>query len=366
MHFTKEEYELLRLITIDGGCSGNPIATWRKQCKIRDPPLWSELASLRCCGKCSHFLLLLSIDSWLGYVKIISLTKHSQPVSDSFFDKLHRIQDFIYQKEFTKSYKENNRRVKRRINFVFLNHIEESKFKPSSKPPSGVPFEPLEQLVLVAKGRHDPSGDKGEWRKRKAIVDAEMTQLERKEILQSIRTPSDSDFINVDNFLNESSIVCDEDDKKGQPQDYWQDFHKELVSTVVHTAQWMTEVGLLTDYNAANLAKRGGNETLKGFGESLDQYIGDLGGLLLTTQDPEEVHRTNFIREGLEKGFLRRPSYYPKPQREPDGESLGSSDSSEDSDGLYEDADSIGEMYSQDVGEMYSQDDQQTVSDEDL
>ena len=29
----------------------------------------------------------------------------------------------------------------------------------------------------------------------------------------------------------------------------------------------MTEVGLLTDYNAANLAKRGGNETLKGFGE---------------------------------------------------------------------------------------------------
>ena len=117
-------------------------------------------------------------------------------------------------------------------------------------------------------------------------------------------------------------------------------------------------------------------------GESLDQYIGDLGGLLLTTQDPEEVHRANFIREGLEKGFLRRPSYYPKPQHEPDGESLGSSDSSEDSDGLYEDADSVGkmysqdvgemysqdvgEMYSQDVGEMYSQDDQQTVSDEDL
>ena len=230
LYLNKEEYELLRSILLDGRCSGVPIATWRKEHEICDPPPWSELVASPCCGSCHHFLLLMSVDSWLGFVKTTALVKYPGTIEDSFFDKLQQIHDLIYCKEHTRSYKASTVRVKRRVTLLFLNHLENNKFKASSKPPVGVPCEPLERLIHNAKSRQDFDTASLECRKRQVIPEASMSLMKRREVLldRKAGTPSQDGVVDIEASTDKLADKKCSDAQGGPNQEYWQ------VCTSVH------------------------------------------------------------------------------------------------------------------------------------
>ena len=209
---------------MDGRCSGVPIATWRKECEICDPPSWSELVASPCCGTCRHFLLLMSVDSWLGFVKTTALVKYPGSIEDSFFDKIQQIHDLIYCKEHTKSYKASTVRVKKRVTLLFLNHLESNKFKASNKPPGGVPCEPLERLIHNAKSRQDFDTASSECRKRQVISEASMSLMKRREVLldRKAGAPSEDSVVDMEASIGKLSDKKCSDVQGGPDQEYWQ------------------------------------------------------------------------------------------------------------------------------------------------